>query len=104
MKKNLQSSYLIILGVVILTVFSSVIFVNLNKEDSSESYYGKIGDTREYVESIYIKDNYLHIETTDGVAKFCAKTTQTIPNENNVCWKDIEDNYGSIQVYKNKKY
>ena len=104
MKKNFETSYIIILGVLVLTIFTAIVYVNYNNSNQSNAYYGKIDNTKEFIEQISFDDTTLTIKTIDEAWKYCIKTTRTTPSLGNLCWKELYNNEGRMNIYKNKKY
>jgi len=105
MKNNKELSYLIITGVFIITIFTSVILVNLYNNNENDSYYGKADkEIDASIDDLFVKDTILKITTSGNPVKYCVKTTMSVPGKNNLCWKDIYNNEVSVEVYKNKKY
>lgn len=104
MKSNLKTSIIIVIAIFILTVFTSVISINLLPNNESESYYGK-GDnkTNARIENLNIENNILTIKTINSI-EFCVKTTRTTPTKDALCWNKIENNQATISVLNNKKY
>ena len=106
MKNNKGISFIIVSGLFVLGVFTCVIVYNLlprNKE--SDSYYSKVDiDSKAKIESLNIIKNELFIETNNDSKEYCVKTTKSKPDNNNLCWKKIKNNKGSIGVIKDKKY
>ena len=56
------------------------------------------------VEALDIENNRLKITTSGDVAFYCVKSTKSTPDNNNICWKKIENNTASISIYHHKKY
>lgn len=106
MKSNKQTTFIIIAGVLILIVFTSVATYNLiPKNKESDSYYVKVNDNMDAkIEGMEINNNVLSIKTSGDALKYCVKSTVSTPQENSLCWKNIENNEASISIYHNKKY
>lgn len=104
-KKNNMTSFIIITGLIILTVFTTVLGINLMPNYESNSYYVKVEDEMSAkIDALDIKDNKLNITTSGDAIEYCVKSTRSKPELNSVCWKKISNNTASISIYKNKKY
>lgn len=106
MKKNNNiTSFIIITGIIVLVIFTGVLTINLLPNYESNSYYVKVGEEMSAkIDSLDIKNNKLYITTLGDSKEYCAKSTRTTPDSNNLCWKEINNNTASISIYKNKKY
>ena len=102
---NNMTSCIIVFGVIILFVFTTVLAINLLPSYESNSYYSKVDNEMiAKIESVNIQNNQLNITTSGDATKYCAKSTRSIPKLNSICWKELENNKASISVYKYKKY
>ena len=105
MKNNRGTSFIIVAGIFIITIFTGVVIYNLlprNKE--SNSYYVKEdNNSSAKIVSLSITNGKLNIETNNDTNEYCIKTTKTNPDNDNLCWKKI-NNKASISIYKDKKY
>ena len=109
MKKTIQNnnqiSFILIAGVIILCIFSSVVAVNLISKNESDSYYVKLeDDMNAKIESLDIKDSKLKITMSGDTAEYCVKSTKSTPEPDSLCWKKINDNTAVISIYQYKKY
>ena len=113
MKKNdTMKPFIIVSGIMILIIFTVILGINVATKLEEDSNEGTgLETSAKYVtfesakvEKMDVKDNKLYITTSGDAKKFCAKSTKSTPEDNNICWKDIDDNESSISVYKNKKY
>lgn len=105
MKGNNQTTFIILSGAVILIVFAIVLIINVLPDDSSNSYYVKVGDDMSAkIESVHIENHELILETSGNPIEYCVKSTKTAPEINSVCWKEIVNNLASISVFPYKKY
>lgn len=106
MKNNNSTTFIVLVGIFVLCVFTVAAVYNLipsNKE--SNSYYVKVGDEMSAkVEAFDIKNNTLTITTSGDALEYCVKSTKSTPESSNLCWKKIENNIAVISIYKNKKY
>lgn len=105
MRNNLQLSYIIFVGILIITIFSSIIYINLDNKNESNSYYGKVNnEILAEIDDLYILNDSLYIFASGEPLEFCVKTTKSIPSINNICWQRFDNNSGSTNIYKYKKY
>ena len=105
MKKNNMSTFIIVSGILVLSVFTFILVINLLPNYESNSYYVKVGDEMSAkIEALDIKDNKLNITTSGDAKEYCVKSTKSTPDSNNICWKSINNNTASISIYKYKKY
>lgn len=105
MKNNKKTTFIIVAGIIILIIFSSVLTINLLPNYESNSYYIKPKDNmKAKIESINIIDGKLIIRTSGNSLEYCAKSTRTIPTINALCWSEIRNNEASVSVFPNKKY
>ena len=106
MKSNKNTSFIIIAGALVLGVFIYVAAYNMiPKNRESNSYYVKVGETMSAkIDAIEIEDNTLTITTLGDAKEYCVKSTRTTPENNNLCWKNIENNTANIQIYSYKQY
>lgn len=102
---NKTTTFILLMGLIVLGVFTTVLALNLLPNNESGSYYGKEGkQIQAKIESIEINNGVLEI-TTSGLAKeYCVKSTKTYPDGNNICWKEIIENKAFYSVYKDTKY
>ena len=61
-------------------------------------------DTGYGIDALRIEGNTLTITTLGDAKEYCVKTTRTTPDDNNLCWKTIENNIASIQIYSYEQY
>lgn len=104
-KNNKITSFIIVMGIIVISVFAIVLAINLLPNYESNSYYVKVEDEMSAkIEALFIDNNRLNIITSGDAYEFCAKSTRTTPDFNNMCWKKINNNTASISIYKYKKY
>ena len=105
MKNNNMTTFIIVAGVLILCVFSSILGLNMLPNYESDSYYVKIEEEMNAkIESIIIENTLVKVYTSGEASKYCVKTTKTTPDINNICWKQIDNNQAEFTIYKNRKY
>ncbi len=104
-KSNNATTFIILGGVLILTVFAIVIAINLLPKNESDSYYVKVDEEMEAkIESLKIEDGKLTITTSGEVAEYCVKSTRSKPKMNAICWKKMTDNSATMSIFLYKKY
>lgn len=102
---NNKTSIIIVLGIIILFIFSGVLVINILPNNESNPYYARMeSKMNAKIEELIIEDSKLIIKTDYDAEAFCIKTTMSIPTTDALCWKKIEDNQATIPLYKNKKY
>lgn len=106
MENNNSTSFIILAGVIILCVFTLVAINSLlPRNNESNSYYVKVSDEMTAkIETLNVKKNKLFITTSGNATEYCVKSTKSTPNNNNICWKKIENNSASSSIYQYKKY
>ena len=106
MKKNNQTSFIVLAGVLILCVFAVVAVRNLLPgNNESDSYYVKVEeDMSAKIESLDIENNKLKITMSGEAVAYCVKSTKITPNADALCWKQVENNIATISIYQSKKY
>jgi len=110
MKKDNSIIIFALFGTLILSVFSATVYKNLYPKSSPQTENSGVhkikvlDEETAYIENIEISENKITIKTLGPAEEFCIKTTKSTPSLNNLCWKKIEDNTGSISIYQNKKY
>ncbi len=104
--KNSISSIMIVLGVLILGVFTGVVIYNFIPEnEESNSYYVKVEDDMDAkIEGLEVNDGILNIDVSGDAKEYCVKSTRSTPSISALCWQKIENNKASISVYQYKKY
>ena len=106
MKHNNNSSFIIIAGVFILTIFTSVALYNtISNNKESNSHYVKVdNDMTAKIEKIEVLETKITITTSGNAKEYCIKSTKTTPEKDSICWKSIKDNTGISSIYPNRKY
>ena len=106
MNSQNATSSILILGVVILGIFSYVVAFNMLPNNIfSDSYYSKIDDEMSAkIEKYELLDNKIVVYTTGNNASICIKTTKSSPQKNALCWKKIKENKIEIPVLQNEVY
>lgn len=103
--KNNLTSFIIATGVIVLIIFTGVVYFNLRPNNESGSYYVSIQDElTNKIESFDITDGELNIITSVDNIEYCVKTTKSKPDSNNLCWKKVTDNKGTMKVMLHKTY
>lgn len=105
MKKDKMSVFIIVSGLFIVLVFFIVLKNNINTKYESDSFYAKdVNTTNAKILSCSVKNGRLLVTTTNEAYQICIKTTKSVPLENHICWKDLENTSFSQSVYNNKQY
>ena len=109
MKKSKNSNsamtFIIVAGVIVLVVFTSIAALNLLPNYESNSYYVKVDEEMDaQIESINIKNGKLILTTSGDPTHYCVKSTRSKPSVNNICWQEINNNQATISVFQYKKY
>ena len=108
MKKNKDNNmtvFIVVAGLVVLIVFTSVITYNFISNHESDSYYAKVDEEMSAkIEKVEIVDGKLNLLTKGDPIAFCVKSTRTKPTLNSLCWNSLENNKASINIFSYKKY
>lgn len=105
MKNNSKTTFIIVAGIIVLVVFTTVLSINLLPNYESNSYFVKVGDEMSAkIEAVNIENGKLLITTSGDPIEYCVKSTRTTPTDNALCWKKVENNTASVSVFKYKKY
>ena len=108
MKKNKDNNmtvFIVVAGLVVLIVFTSVITYNFISNHESDSYYAKVDEEMTAkIEKVEIVDGKLNLLTKGDPVSFCVKSTRTKPTLNSLCWNSLENNKASINIFSYKKY
>ena len=99
------TTFIIVVGVLVLIVFAIVVSINLIPDYESNSYYVKVDkEMSAKIESIKIENGKLFLATSGNPMEYCVKSTRTQPSKNSLCWNKITDNEASISVFRYRKY
>ena len=102
---NNMTSFIITAGVVVLIIFTGVVYFNMIPGKESASYYVSIqDDLSDKIKSFDITGNELNIETTIDNIEYCVKTTKSTPDDKNLCWNKIKDNKGTMKIMLHRTY
>ena len=102
---NKTTTFILLTGLLILGVFTTVLAFNLLPNNESNSYYGKYGKQIEAkIETLTVNDGVLEITTSGYAKEYCVKSTKSVPEDTNICWKEIIENKASISIYRDTKY
>lgn len=106
MKKQNQTSAIIIMGAVILCVFGTVIAINLLPDGLvSDSYYAKIDEkVNAKIETLEMIEHKIELGISGDIDSYCIKTTKTKPNSNSMCWVKISEEKTVISILAGKSY
>lgn len=103
--KNNNSTFIVLGGILILSVFSFVVAKNLLPDNNDNQYYAKPNENMTAkIDKIEKEDNKIIITTIGNPVAYCLKTTKSIPQENSLCWNKIENNKVEVSYFEYKKY
>lgn len=104
MKSN-SSTFIVISGVIILSIFSFIIAKNILPDNDNDQFYAKPNeDMTARIDKVEKENDKLIITTIGNPTEYCLKTTKSIPEENSLCWNKIENNKVEVPYFKYKKY
>ena len=102
---NNKTYFIITAGVVVLIIFTGVVYFNMIPSKESASYYVSIqDDLSDKIESFDITGNELNIVTKIDNIEYCVKTTKSTPDDKNLCWNKIKDNKGTMKIMLHRTY
>ena len=106
MNSTKTTSYIVILGIIILGIFSYVATLNIFDNDASTNpLFSKTEkEVDAQIENTEVIDNKLVITTKGDAQELCIKTTKTEPKVNSLCWTKVENNTVTISTYSYKTY
>ena len=105
-KDDNQITFIIVVGIIILCVFSFICASSLLPiNNESDSYFVKLeDDMNAKIESLDIENNKLKITMSGDTVSYCVKSTKSNPSANSLCWKKVDNNVATISIYQYKKY
>lgn len=103
-KSNNKTTFIIIAGIFILCVFAYVATINLLPNNSSNSFFIKNDNINASIDNVELVEGKLQITTSGESSDICVKATKSIPNNNAICWKELENNSVSISIFVGKEY
>ena len=106
MNSTKTTSYIVILGIIILGIFTYVATLNIFDNDASTNpLFSKTEkEVDAQIENTEVIDNKLVITTKGDAQELCIKTTKTEPKVNSLCWTKVENNTVTISTYSYKTY
>lgn len=106
MNSTKSTSYILILGMIILGVFTYVAAINIFDDDaSSNPFFSKTAkEVNAYIDNTQVVDNKLLITTRGDAQELCIKTTKTEPSVNALCWIKVDGNMVKTSIYSYKTY
>lgn len=105
MKKKSNSLLILILGVLVVSIFSFVVVNNLKDNNSNNSYQANINEQMSTKIKLFkTEENKVKINVTDDIIYFCIKTTKTKPSNKSICWKEVVNGEAISSIYLYKKY
>ena len=91
--KNNNSTFIVLGGIFILSVFSFIVAKNILPDSDNNQYYAKPNENMiAKIESITKENNKLIITTIGDSTEYCLKTTKSVPSIDSLCWNKIENN------------
>ena len=100
-----SSSSLILLGILILGIFTYISAINILPNNSSNSFFSKDnGEMNTVITNLSLKNDKLIITTNNNEATICVKQTKSEPSNNSLCWKNTVNNQITIRVFVGKTY
>ena len=103
--KNNNSTFIVVGGILILSVFSFVIAKNILPNSDSNQYYARPNEgMTAKIEGVTKENGKLVITTTGDPTEYCLKTTKSVPSVNSICWSKIENNRVESSYFEYKKY
>lgn len=99
------TSYILVLGTIILGIFTYIISLNIfNSKASTTPLFSRTEEIEASIKKIEIINDRLVITTNNDAKEACIKTTKTKPKLNSLCWIKIENNQAIISTYIAKTY
>lgn len=100
-----SSSSLILLGILILGIFTYISAINILPNNSSNSFFSKDnGEMNTVITNLSLENDKLIITTNNNEATICVKQTKSEPSNNSLCWKNTVNNQITIRVFVGKTY
>lgn len=100
-----SSSSLILLGILILGIFTYISAINILPNNSSNSFFSKDnGEMNTVITNVSLENDKLIITTNNNEASICIKQTKSEPSNNSLCWKNTVNNQITIHVFVGKTY
>ena len=97
-------TYIVVMGVIILIVFSYVSFINVLPNNSSNSYFSTEEKSTASIEKAEYLNGVLVVNTSLNAKMGCIKSTKSVPKLNSKCWINVVDRKFSSSIYRYKKY
>ena len=103
--KNNNSTFIVLGGILVLSVFSFIVAKNILPDSDNNQYYAKPNENMiAKIESITKENNKLIITTAWDSTEYCLKTTKSVPSIDSLCWNKIENNKVESNYFTYKKY
>ncbi len=103
--KNNNSTFIVLGGILILSVFSFIVAKNILPDSDNNQYYARPNENMTAkIESITKENNKLIITTIGDSTEYCLKTTKSVPSIDSLCWNKIENNKVESNYFTYKKY
>ena len=100
-----SSSSLILLGILILGIFTYISAINILPNNSSNSFFSKDnGEMNTVITNVSLENDKLIITTNNNEALICVKQTKSEPSNNSLCCKNTVNNQITLRVFVGKTY
>lgn len=106
MRKNNRDSgaFLLLAGVLIISVFVYVSAKNILPNNSSDSFFSKDDNgLKANINELKFEDGKI-VVYTDTDVYVCAKQTKSKPNDSSLCWEKTENKMVQISAYVGRTY
>ena len=105
MKKNNLTTFIIIVGSLVLVLFTYIAVTNIQGDSESIFYSSRTeSGVNAKIEYVDIIDNKLIIKTIGDTDSYCIKSTKTAPSINSLCFNKIDNNFASVYILPYKTY
>ncbi len=103
--KNNNSTFIVLGGIFVLSVFSFIVAKNILPDSDNNQYYARPNEgMTAKIENVTKEGGKLVITTTGNPTEYCIKTTKSVPSVNSICWSKIENNRAESSYFEYKKY
>jgi hypothetical protein len=102
--KSKYSTGLIITGITILSIFTYVISINLLPQKTSGKFFMKDNNCEAVIKTIQLENGQLIVETNEKTKAICVKLTKSTPEQDAMCWKNVDNKTMKISVFEGKEY
>ena len=103
--KNKITSQIIVMGVFIFCLFIYIVTVNIiDNSNSSNNFFSKGKDVDARIENFYLSKDKLIVEVSGNAKAVCIKSTRSNPTSSSICWKDVNNNIVTTNIFDYKRY